>query len=121
MEENKVWYQPLNGNAWLGPAVVLCQYGQSVWLHFNGEIRKVVSCRVKPYELLYRKSINDDGSMEDKREVMLEDGLEDMDNLCTDLSPDSIGAKYPRMANSVSFNKICYFCCGTFYLRALET
>ena len=27
VEGDKVWFQPLNGNAWLGQAVVLCQQG----------------------------------------------------------------------------------------------
>ena len=30
IEGDKVWYQPLNENSWLGPAAVLCQRGQSV-------------------------------------------------------------------------------------------
>ena len=30
IEGDLVWYQPLNGNFWLGPAAVLCQRGQSV-------------------------------------------------------------------------------------------
>ena len=35
VEGDKVWYQPQGGNSWLGPASVLCQRGQSVWLHTN--------------------------------------------------------------------------------------
>ena len=30
IEGDRVWYQPLNGTSWLGPASVLCQRGQSV-------------------------------------------------------------------------------------------
>ena len=55
IEGDKVWYQPMNGNSWLGPAAVLCQRGQSVWLHTNGDIKKVAACKVKPYELIDRK------------------------------------------------------------------
>ena len=44
LEGDKVWYQPLNGNAWLGPAAVLCQRGASVWLHSQGDIKKVAVC-----------------------------------------------------------------------------
>ena len=106
MEGDKVWYQPLSGNAWFGPAVVLCQHVQSMWLHSNGDIRKVASCRVKPYELLDRKMMRDDGSIDNKKEVMLEDGLEDAENLYMDLSQDSVGAKYLILANSVSFNEV---------------
>ena len=43
VEGDKVWYQPLNGNSWLGPASVLCQRGQSVWIHTNGDIKKSCS------------------------------------------------------------------------------
>ena len=52
VEGDRVWYQPLNGNFWLGPASVLCQRGQSVWIHTNGDIKKVEACKTKPYELL---------------------------------------------------------------------
>ena len=36
VEGDKVWYQPLNGNSWLGLASLLFQRGQSVWIHTNG-------------------------------------------------------------------------------------
>ena len=52
VEGDRVWYQPLNGNSWLGPASVLYQRGQSVWIHTNGDIKKVAACKTKPYELL---------------------------------------------------------------------
>ena len=52
VEGDRVWYQPLNGNSWLGPASLLCQRGQSVWIHTNGDIKKVAACKTKPYELL---------------------------------------------------------------------
>ena len=55
IEGDKVWYQPMNGNSWLGPAAILCQRGQSVWLHTNKDIKKVAACKVKPYELVDRK------------------------------------------------------------------
>ena len=50
-EGDRFWYQPMNGNSWLGPAAVLYQRGQSVWLHTNGDIKKAAACKVKPYEL----------------------------------------------------------------------
>ena len=71
-----MWYQPLNGNSWLGPAVVLCQRGQSVWVHSAGDIKKVASCKVKPFQLVDRKSIKDFS-----KEVIIEDGMEDVKNL----------------------------------------
>ena len=45
----------MNGNSWLGPAAVLCQRSQSVWLYMNGDIKKVAACKVKHYELVDRK------------------------------------------------------------------
>ena len=64
VEGDKVWYQPLNGNAWFGPAAVLCQRGATVWLHSQGDIKKVAASRVKPYDLVEedneeRRSSND--------------------------------------------------------------
>ena len=43
------------------------------------------------------------------REVVLEDGLEDRENLYTDLKDDIIGAVYLKMANSVSFSEFCTY------------
>ena len=50
---------------------------------------------------------------------MLEDGLEDFQNLLDlkDLEEDTIGAKYLRMANTVSFSNISAY---TFKLPASE-
>ena len=42
-----------------------------------------------------------------KKQVILEDGLEDVENLLADLNKDSIGAKYLKMSNSVSFSDSC--------------
>merc|ERR1712239_74197 len=56
VEGDRVWYQPLNGTFWLGPISVLCQRGQSVWIHTNGDIKKVAACKTKPYELLDMES-----------------------------------------------------------------
>merc|ERR1712237_236135 len=57
VEGDKVWYQAMNGNAWLGPAAVLCQRGTHVWLHSQGDIKKVAANRVKPYELVERSKV----------------------------------------------------------------
>ena len=84
IEGDKVWYQPLNGTSWLGPASVLCQRGQSVWIHTNGDIKKVAACKTKPYELLEVESqetpnLPDSQQSQNKKKkiVMLEDGLGD--------------------------------------------
>ena len=37
IEGDLVWYQPLNGNSWLGPVAVLCHGGQSVWIDREGK------------------------------------------------------------------------------------
>ena len=44
-----------------GPASVLCQRGNTVWIHNNREIRKVAKCRTKPYELVKRKKLENKG------------------------------------------------------------
>ena len=42
--------------------------------------------------------------------VMLEDGLEDVDNLfIDDLRNDVVGASHLRMAHSVSFSEMCTY------------
>ena len=112
IEGNLVWYQPLNGNYWLGHAVVLCHRGQSFSAHSAGDIRKVASCKVKPFQLIDRES-NKDPS----KEVMLEDGLEDVEYLVNqeeiknieDLKDDSVGAKYLKLVNTVSFSELCNY------------
>ena len=74
VEGDKVWFQPLNGTSWLGPAAVVCQRGQSVWLHTHGDLKKVAACQVKQFELVDRMSIVSDPVNEERR-VMTEDGL----------------------------------------------
>ena len=59
--------------------------------------------------MFQEREIGDDGSVEDRKQVMLEDGLEDLENLFTDISQDSVGAKYLKMTNSVSFNEMCSY------------
>ena len=74
MESDQVWFQPLNGNSWLGPVAVLCQRGQSVWLHAHGDVKKVAACPVKPIELVDRGSLkNESKESVERRHVMLED------------------------------------------------
>ena len=78
MEEDKVWFQPLNGNAWIGPALVVTQRGQCVYLHTHGDPKKIAACRVKPFQL-----VNTDEHTQNTKEVMQEVGLEDVENLYT--------------------------------------
>ena len=46
----------------------------------NGDIKKVAVCKVKPYELVDRRE-NEDKNDKVSKKVMLEDGLEDVENL----------------------------------------
>ena len=73
VEGDKVWYQPQNGNSWIGPASVLCQRGPSVWLHTNGDIKKVAACKVRPYELVDTENLTNSQYFQKKKVVMLED------------------------------------------------
>ena len=110
----------MNGNFWLVPAAILCQRGQSVWLHRNGDIKKVAACKVKHYELVDRKE-NEDKDKEVSKKVMLEDGLEEVENLIdpdkeelkdvllADTASDNIGAKYLKVIDSVSFSDIAIY------------
>ena len=80
VEGDKVWYQPIGGISW-------CQRGQSVWLHANGDVKKVVAYKVKPYDLIdreseeYKKIIDQESRECKKKRVMLEDGLKDVEDL----------------------------------------
>ena len=80
-EGDKVWFQQRDANAWFGPALVLCQQGQSVWLHSQGDIKKVAVCKVKKYKLKDRDNNSD--TYKDKKknddQVMLEDGLAEVE------------------------------------------
>ena len=107
VEGDRVWYQPLNGTSWLGPASVLCQRGQSVWIHTNGDIKKVAACKTKPYELLDIESPESskpqkskESQDKKKRKVMLEDGLGDGEDV---LDPEEETRRYAmRLINAES-------------------
>ena len=115
MKGDKVWFQPLNRNSWLGPAAVLCQIGQSIWLLTHGDVKKVAACRVKPFQLVDRESLkNESKESAERRQVMLEDGLQDVDSLqnednLKDEEKDTVGAKYLKMVNSVSFSDLSVY------------
>ena len=105
IEGDKVWFQPLNWNAWLGPALMVCQRGQSVFLHTHRDLKKIASCHVKPFQLVER---NEESVLASK-DVVLEDGLEDVKNLFTDLKNDEVGASHLRTAQPVSFSEMCTY------------
>ena len=75
LKGDKVWFQPLNGNAWLEPAAVVCQQGQIVYLHTHGDLKKIAACLVKPYEL-----IDQDEDPALGKEVITKDGLENVES-----------------------------------------
>merc|ERR1712089_60158 len=51
---DKVWYQYKDGNAWHGQAEVIYQKANVVFIHSNGDVKKVAACKVKPYDLKER-------------------------------------------------------------------
>lgn len=121
IEGDLVWYQPPQGSSWLGPAAVLCHRGPSVWLHTMGDIKKVASCKVKPYDLIDRESM-ECKCKETSRKVMLEDGLEDVETIMDevkehkrselrkmDAASDAIGVQYLKMENDIDLSDIAMF------------
>ena len=110
IEGNKVWFQPFNSNAWIGLALVICQRGWSVYLHTHGDLKKIASCRVKPYKLVEREEQSMFSPTDSGKAVMLENGLEDVESLFTDnLRTDVISANYLMIAQSVSFSEMCTY------------
>ena len=106
VEGDKVWFQPLNGNAWIGPAAVVCQQGQSVYLHTHSDLKKIAACRVKPFELIDQ---DEDSVLEKKKELMTKDGLEDVESLYSDLKNDGVSDNCLKMAQSISFSEFCTY------------
>ena len=54
IEGDKIWYQYKDASVWHGPASVICQRGNVVYVHYNGEERKIAPCRAKTCELRER-------------------------------------------------------------------
>merc|ERR1712126_783509 len=51
---DKVWYQYEDGNAWHGPAEVIYQKGNAIFIHGNGDVKKIAAYKIKPYDLKER-------------------------------------------------------------------
>ena len=49
-----------------------------MWLHTNGDIKKVAACKVRPYELVDTENLTHSTDTRKKKVVMLEDGLADV-------------------------------------------
>merc|ERR1712066_435529 len=61
---DKFWYQFKDGNARHGPGEVIYHKGNAVFIHSNGDVKKVAVCKVKPYELRERKGKSKEGKIE---------------------------------------------------------
>ena len=89
--------------------------GQSVWLHTHGDVKKVASWQVKPYQIVDREAIKNKSKEDaERRQVMLKDGLQDEDNLWNkdtleEEEKDTIGALNFEIVNSVSFSDLSIY------------
>ena len=82
-EGDKVWYQHQDLNAWLVSAEVVYYRENRVWLYIYGNMQKVTTCRLKPFELVLREeSPNIDGSKnnENPEEVTYKQATSDTNN-----------------------------------------
>ena len=81
----------------------------------------MASCKVKPYELIDRDSINCNCEKTTRR-VMLQDGLEDVENILdqerlkqreemkqADVASDTIGTHYLKIEQSGSFSDLAKY------------
>ena len=70
---------------------------------------------MKPFQLVDRESIkNESEEAAEKRQVMLKDGLQDVDSIQNDENlkdekMDSVGAKYLKVVNSISFSDLAIY------------
>ena len=72
---DKVWYQYKDGNAWHGPGEVIYHKGNAVFIHSNGDVKKVAVCKVKPFELKERTEEKKEEKRDEERcnEIIEED------------------------------------------------
>ena len=74
-------------------------------MHTHADLKKISACRVKPFKFIDR----DENSVPEKKDLMNEDGLEDVENLYTDMKTDVVGGRYMRIAHSDSFSECCAY------------
>ena len=126
MQGNKVWVQYKDGLAWHGPGEVIYHKGNAVFIHSNGDVKKVAACKVKPYELKERKEESKGEKIEkpdwnkwieESERSKSEEVIEEEKDEKTEESEeeenekeveneelkDVIGAKYLKMEKSVCF------------------
>merc|ERR1712240_441528 len=75
VQGDKVWFQYKDGLAWHGAGEVIYHKGNAVFIHSNGDVKKVAACKVKSYELKERKEESKEGNIEksDWNEMIEED------------------------------------------------
>ena len=79
-----------------------------MYLHTHRYLKKITACRVKPFELVERDK--ESVSSKTNKDMMHEDGLEDVRSLFTDdLKSDGVGASHLKTAQSVSFSEMCTY------------
>ena len=94
---------------------MIYQRGQSLWLYTHGDLKKVAACQVKPSQLIDHTSMdNISETMDDRRQVMMEDRLQDVDDVQSrddhqDDEKGSVGAKYLKVVNSASFSDLAIY------------
>ena len=77
-----------------------------MYLHTHGDLKKIAACHVKPFELV---SQDEDSALEKKKGMMTKEGLENVENLYSDLKNDGVSANYLKMAQFVSFSEFCTY------------
>ena len=98
-------------------STIKCKFMVTVWLLANGEIKKVVAFKVKPYKLIERNMDDNCKCNKIKKKVRLKDGLEDIENLISpekeekqeamekaDTESDAVGTNFLKIENSETFS-----------------
>merc|ERR1712240_51038 len=86
------------------PGEVIYQKGNAVFIHSNGDVKKVAACKVKPYELKERKKESKGEKIEkpDWTKWIQESERSKSEEVIEEVK-DEIGAKYLKMEKSVCF------------------
>ena len=118
---DKVCYQYKEGDVWHGPAEVICQKGNTILIHGNGDIKKIATCKVKPYDLTewIEKENNLNNDKEKSPDIQVENNSENIDNnekvnaeteeiedeneMRRDLQNEIIGPEYLQREKSVYY------------------
>ncbi len=87
---DKIWFQHKDGNAWHGPAEVVYQKGNIIFVYNNGELCKVAMCRAQPYELIEKTQEETEASNEQENtpEIIEEDSEVENDEKTEDSETD---------------------------------